>query len=362
MQSKKMVFPLLAALLALLAAAVPPAAAQPPASPVRYTEAVNRTVHRSIRLPGTVESRLSSVVAAEVGALVVAMEVEEGDTVKQDQPLVRLRTVSYDLQLRAAEGQLKEAQARLELADSKLKRARELFGDEVISQDQMDDAFSEFTAWQGRVDQYTAQIDSFKVALNRCVVRAPFAGVVTRKLTDLGQWMNTGGPVVEMVALDRLEIRVEVPERYYDQLGRDVEAGVTFEALPGFGTTGKVQRVIPRADPKARTFPIKVRVSNRERRIGVGMLAQVSLPVGAAYDAVLVPKDAVIRQGGQEMVYRIKDDQTVEPVPVTGGQGLGEWIEVQGPLGAGERIVTRGNERLFPGMPVQGEPLEYSLP
>ena len=47
---------------------------------------------------------------------------------------------------------------------------------------------------------------------------------------------------------------------------------------------------------------------------------------------------------------------------MTGGQGLGEWIEVQGARGAGERIVTRGNERLFPGMPVQGEPLEYSLP
>lgn len=362
MQPKRRVLPLLAALLAVIAAAVPPVAAQPPASPVSYTEAVSRTIHRSIRLPGTVESRVTSVVAAEVGALVVAMEVEEGDAVTRDQPLVRLRTISYDLQLRAAEGQLKESEARLELADSKLRRARELFDDEVISQDQMDDAFSEFTAWQGRVDQYTAQIDSLKVALNRCVVRAPFAGVVTRKLTDVGQWMDTGGPVVEMIALDQLDVRVEVPERYYDELDRGVTAGLTFEALPGFSAEGKLQRVIPRADPQARSFPIKVRVSNRDRRIAVGMLAEVSLPIGATYDAVLVPKDAVVRQGNQEMVYRIKDDQTVEPVPVTGGQGLGEWIEVQGPLVAGARVVTRGNERLFPGIPVQGQPLEYSLP
>lgn len=353
---------LLTVLLGASAATVPPAAGQPPPSPVRYTEAINHEVHRSIRLPGTVESRVSSVVAAEVAALVVGMEVEEGDSVAQDQPLARLRTISYDLQLRAAEGQLKEAQARLELADSKLSRARELYADEVISQDQLDDAFSEFTAWQGRVDQYTAQIDSLKVALNRCVVRAPFAGVVTRKLTDVGQWMETGGPVVEMVALNLLDVRVEVPERYYDELDRGVAARVTFAALPGANAGGKIEQVIPRADPQARTFPVKVRISNRDGRIGVGMLAEVSLPVGQTYDAVLVPKDALVRQGNQEMVYRIKADEMVEPVPVTGGQGLGEWVEVQGPLEAGERVVTRGNERLFPGMPVMGEPLEYDLP
>jgi len=362
MQPRLPILPFLVVGLAVLAGPVQPVAAQPPASPVRYTEAVQRNVHRSIRLPGTVESRVSSVVAAEVAALVVAMEVEEGDAVAVDQPLARLRTISYDLQLRAAEGQLKEAQARLELADSKLGRARDLFNDEVISQDELDDAFSEFTAWEGRVDQYTAQIDSLKVALNRCVVRAPFAGVVTRKLTDVGQWMDTGGPVVEMVALDLLDVRVEAPERYYDELDRGVEARVAFESLPGVTVAGRVERVIPRADPQARSFPVKVRISNRDRRIGVGMLADVSLPVGETYDAVLVPKDAVVRQGNQEFVCRITADQTVEPVPVTAGQGLGVWIEAQGPLSAGDRVVTRGNERLRPGTPVQGEPLEYNLP
>ena len=182
---------------------------------VRFTEAVNHEVRGTVRLPGTVESRTESVVASEVAALVVALEVEEGDRVRKDQPLVRLRTVSYDLQLQAAAGEFKEGEARLELAQSKLRRARELFEDNVISEDQLDDAFSEFTAGQGRVDASSARIAELEDKIARCVVRAPFAGVVVRKLTDVGQWMQAGGEVVEMVALNRLDVRVEVPERYY---------------------------------------------------------------------------------------------------------------------------------------------------
>jgi RND family efflux transporter MFP subunit len=341
------------------------AAAQGPGqgpSPVRYTEVLNHSIRGAVQLPGSAESRTTSVVAAEVAALVVSLEVDEGDRVKQGQPLARLRTINYELQLDAAEGQLKEAEARLQLAESKLRRARELFEEEVISEDERDDAFSEFTAWQGNVDANRARIAELNVSLERCVVRAPFDGVVVRKLTDVGQWMAAGGDVVEMVAVDRLDVRVEVPERYYSQLHPEVEATVSFEALPGLEVTGPVDRIVPRADPQARTFPVKVRIPNPEGRIGVGMLARVSLPVGQVYDAVLVPKDAIVRQGPQEIVYRIKDDQTVEPVPVTGGQGVGVWIEVQGPLAAGDRIVTRGNERIFPGMPVNGTPQEYELP
>lgn len=341
---------------------VAPGSAQPPATPVRFTEVINHEVSAAVRLPGSVESRTASVVASEAEGLVIAIDVEEGDVVREGRPLARLRTISYELQLRAAQGELKEAEARLALADSKLRRARELFEEEIISQEELDDAFSEFTAWQGRVDETTARIDALKVAINRCTIRAPFTGAVVAKLTDVGQWMAVGGEAFEMVALDRLDVRVEVPERYYRQINSRVVASVSFEALPGMEVEGRVQAVIPRADLQARTFPIKIRIANPDRRIGVGMLARVSLPVGDRVDAILVPKDAVVRQGPQEIVYRIKEDRTVEPVPVTSGQGMGSWVAIDGPLAAGERVVTRGNERLFPGQPVQGELLEYALP
>jgi RND family efflux transporter MFP subunit len=182
------------------------------------------------------------------------------------------------------------------------------------------------------------------------------------KRTDLGQWINIGGEVVEMVALHKLEVRVDVPERYYAQIAPGSQAAVTFEALPTFETAGTVAAIIPRADPQARTFPIKVRIDNPEGRIGVGMLAQVALAAGEARDAVLVPKDAVVRQGPMEIIFRLGQDDTVEPVPVRTAQGVGSWVVIEGPVTPGERIVTRGNERLQPGQPVRAQPLEYALP
>jgi multidrug efflux system membrane fusion protein len=195
-----------------------PALAAPPPSQVRFTEVIEHVVRSSIRLPGSVQSRTTSVVASEVAGLVVEMNVREGQPVQKDQPLARLRPITFELLLRAARGQLKEAGARLQLAESKLSRARRLFGEEVISQEELDDAFSENTAWQGRVDQTNADILRLEVALDRCVIRAPFEGVVTSKRTEVGQWLQQGGEVVEMVAPADLEVRVEVPEKAYDRL------------------------------------------------------------------------------------------------------------------------------------------------
>jgi len=351
-------------LAALLALAATPAGAQGPqrASPVRYTEAREHSVRRAIVLPGSVESRVATVVAAEVSALVVAIDAREGDHVDKGAPLARLRPTTFEIRLQATEAQLKEAEARLKLAERNLERARELFAAKVISQSQLDDATYEFNAWQGRVEQLQAAITGIKLDIARCTIRAPYAGVVVRERTEVGQWMGEGDPVAEMVSLDELEVRVEVPERYFALLHPGGRATVSFESLPGVEVAGTISALVPRADPQARTFPVKVRVPNRERRIGVGMLAQVAFAGGESYRATIVPKDAVIRRGAEQFVYLMNGDNTVSMVTVATGAGVGAWVAVEGGVRPGQRVITRGNERLQPGQLVQGRPIEYPTP
>jgi len=336
--------------------------AQAPPSPVRYTVAEAYEVRRSVTLSGSVESRRMSDVVGEVEGWVVAVDVEPGDRVEQGQSLARLRRVNFELQRRAAQGRMKEAEARLNLSDRKLKRARELFDDAVVSQDQFDDAFSEFTAWQGRIDQAQAEIALLELALDRCTIRAPFAGVVTAKRTEVGQWVSVGSAVASLVTLDQLEVAVDVPERYFAQLRPGAKMQIRFEAAADLSVEGTLHGIIPRADPQSRTFPIKIWIPNPERRLGAGMLARVELPMGDSYPAVVVPKDALVQQGAGQMLYRINGDDTVEPVQVRSGQAVGAWVVVEGPVRSGERIVTRGNERLRPGQSVQAEALTYDLP
>lgn len=330
-------------------------------APVGWTEAREHRIHRSVTLSGTVGARRVSVVASEVAGLVVELAAREGDLRHRGAPLVHLRRRELELQLKARQADLVEAKARLELAESTRKRRQELFDSDVISRQTLDDATTELAAWQGRVASLEAEIAQVEDDLERSVVRAPFTGVVVEERTQVGEWIAVGGPVVELLDVEELEVDLDVPERYFAQLSSGSPALVTVESLPGLEISAKIGAVIPRADRQSRTFPVKVRFANRDHRVAVGMLAQVALPVGQPSPAVVVPKDAVVREGRAEAVYRVTDGK-VERVEVRTGAAVGAWIAVEGPIRPGDHVVTRGNERLQPGVPVNPRPIPYDPP
>jgi RND family efflux transporter MFP subunit len=334
----------------------------PPPAVVRYTVAREHTIRRTLTLPGTVEPRTASTIASTVEGQVTDFPAKEGMRVRKDQVLARLDTVPLELRRDVQRAALKEAEARLKLAESNLARARELFAATVISRQQLDDNQSEFTAWQGRVDSLRAEIARIEEDIARCTIRSPIAGVVVRERTEVGQWMDKGGAVVDLLAMDTVEVRVDMPERYFASLRVGAAATATFESLPGYTARGRVLAVIPEADRQSRTFPVKIEIPNEQGRVGAGMLAQVSLQAAEYYRATLVPKDAVISRGERKLLYRLNGESSVEEVAVETGTGVGAWVEVRGPVRAGDKVITRGNERLRPGQPVQASALEYERP
>ena len=329
---------------------------------VRYTEAREIPVRRTIRLPGSVEASQLSMVASEVSGKVQSFLAREGTVIRKGEPLVGLDTDQLGLARDAAVAQLKESEARLELAERTLARSEDLFRKEILPQQDLDNAVSEFHAWQGRVVQSTARLASIELDMERSTIRAPFSGTVVEEHCEIGEWVERGSPVVSVLSLENLEVRVDVPERFFRNLDRDVHPTVTFEALPGLEVSGEIRAIIPRADILARTFPVKIGIPNAEGRIGVGMVASVTLPAGESFQATVVPKDAVITQGDMRFVYLIDGENLVQMTPVSAGEGVGAWIVVRGEVAPGQKVVTRGNERLMPGQEVQGEPQEYALP
>ena len=329
---------------------------------IRFTEVRSQLIKPSVQLPGTVESRLVSTVAGEISGLVESFQAREGQVVKQGQVLAQLRRTSLELRLRAAVAQLKEDAARQKLAERTLERARELSEGGIYSQQQLDDALFEFSAWQGRLERLTAEIEQFQHDIEQTTIRAPYDGVVVREETQVGEWLEAGGAVVELLSLERLEVSLDLPERYFVALRMKTPVRISFESLPGIEFDGQVQTIIPRADPQARTFPIKLSLSNPQGRIAVGMLARVTLPIGEPYMGTLVPKDAVVTQGTQQFVFLLSEDDSVGRTAVRTGVGVGQWVQVEGPLQSGDKVVIRGNERLQDGQKVRAEQLEYPLP
>lgn len=329
---------------------------------VGYTEARLHDIRQTVQLTGSVAARRTSVVASEVAGLVVELTAREGDAVSRGGVLARLRRENLELRLAARRADLKEAEARLVQAKRNQTRFRELFDEDIVSRERLDDAESEVIALEGRVESLQAEIDLVEDDLERSVVRAPYAGVVVEEHAQVGEWIPTGGPVAEFLDLEHLEVELQVPERYYANLQPGAPVEVSIESLPGHQLTGELGAVIPRADSQSRTFLVKVRFDNPDHAVAVGMLAQVELPVGGTESALVVPKDALVRKGSRTVVYRIDEQGKAEEVTVTVGSGSGAWIQIEGPVSVGEKILTRGNERLQPGQDVEGSPVTYELP
>jgi RND family efflux transporter MFP subunit len=212
------------------------------------------------------------------------------------------------------------------------------------------------------VAQLSAEVARLEKDLARTAVRAPFGGVVVNELVAEGEWLDAGGAVAELVDFQDLEVTVEVPESSYAGVVEGVPARVVIGALDGLEVEGRVRAVVPRADARARTFPVKVAITYPTGKIGVGLLAQVFLPVGETQATVLVPKDAVVQRGGQSIIFRIGEGSVLESLNVELGASAGAWIGVYGEVRQGDHIVTRGNERVFPGQTVEAKALEYELP
>jgi HlyD family secretion protein len=396
-------------------ACIPTTLAQAPQRPlprVTIDDVVERTVAAEQSFVGTVQPYRRSTVGSAVDGRVEKFLVNEGDHVEQDQPLVELRTRQIDLEIAAADAErvrlqqvrdelvrtrpvrIKQARARLEMArslkeltTSRLERRRELAERNVSSPDDLQDALrasvaadqafieaeaavelledgdEEIAQAQAALDHQASEVERLKDRLDKHTIRAPFTGYVVTEHTEVGHWIKQGDPAVTLVELDRVYVEAAVLESYVRFLALGDEVRVEIDALPDDLLTGTLELIVPQADDRSRSFPVKVRLDNRTDggtpRLKPGMFARVPLPVGEPQRALLVPKDAVVLGGQRPLVYVVapavgqSDGRQARPVPVTLGVAIERLIQVHGELAAGDQVVVTGNERLNPGAPEQ---------
>ena len=337
---------------ALMINAINTHAQAPPPALVVVSEVKEQTLQKPVTLVGAVEPLKRSTIASEIAGLVEDFPVEEGDVVKKGDVLAKLRTKSLEIAIREAKAEKAEAEARYRLAKKNLERYQELYKKGVASLQQLQDAETEKDAMLARVSQLEAQIDSHTYDLARSNIVAPFDGNVTAERTEVGQWIEVGGPVVELIDINRAEIDVDVPERYISQIRLSDPATINFDALPNLSIEGKIASIVPQADKESRTFPIKVVVDNNDGVIKSGMVARVSFLIGEPSIVKLVPKDAIVEQNRSNFVYVVNDGAAV-PVEVNTGIAFKDLIQITGPVEMGQLVVTRGNERLKPNQPVK---------
>jgi len=324
----------------------------PPATPVKVAQVSKVEIAPQVQLIGTVEPTLTSVVASDIEGLVVEFNAGEGDFVKKGAVLARLQDSLLQINLKGAKANKADTEAQLRRARSDLKRSADLLASETIADKQYTDDLAEVQSLEARVRRLEAEIEHIQDSIAKKTIRAPFSGFVVKEHTQIGQWVDKGGPIVTLADLSSVEVMVDVPERYIPLLVLGGITRVQLDALNPENFTGIISAIIPVGDSASRSFPVTVAVENPNNRIKGGMLCRVSLAIGEPNSVLAVPKDAVVNVGQQYLLYVVRDG-VAQPLPVELGDAADSMIEVKGPIKAGMQVVTRGNERLRPGQPVK---------
>ena len=313
------------------------------AMPVEVAAAIRDTVVDAIAATGQIEAIQSIELRPEVSGRITDILVREGQEVGAGTPLFKVD----DAELKA---QVAQADAERQLARQALERTKQLIAQNASSTSDLEQA-------EAKSRGADANHDVLKTRLDRTVVRAPFAGVIGRRLVSIGTYVSSQTPLITLQSVNPQHASFDVPERYADRLRRGQLVSFQVAALPGKNFSGEVVFVDPVVSLPGRTILIKARVPNNEHQLQAGMFIEARLATDIRPNAVVVPEDALLPTQGSTFIWVIKGGKA-DRRQVSVGVRTAGWAEIQGGVEAGDSVVVGGGERLFPTAPVMARLVE----
>ena len=342
------------------------AGAQAPDVPVHVDEVREVPLRQSVPVIGRLVANRVGDVAARINGPIESFRVEVGDRVEAGQVVAVLNATALKARRDLAAGQLSEAQAERKVMQAELALARQAFerlerlkASAAFNQARYDDSRQQVAIAQAELGQAEAalaeakaELELAEINLYNADVRAPYAGIVTHRLSEAGAYVQVGAAVLRLVGDQRLEVEADVPVQNLAGLEPGVEVGLSLD--DGTQHSAVVRAIVPSENPLTRTRMVRLVPNMRETRraLAHNQSATLHIPIGLERRVLSVHKDAVVIRQGRKLVF-VVEDGTAQPRPLELGQAVGNRFEVRGGLAAGERAVVRGNERLLPGAKVQ---------
>jgi len=350
-------FPLLLGMALSLAASAPCVlAAGPSPVPVIVAEPREAPLVEQLRLTGTVTTDHSAELSPRVDGLVSRLYVDAGDVVRKGQVLLEVdaemaRLALSRAQASAAEAAVQDAEARRLVEEARrLVAERHLPATELARREAAAQLASAALATARAAEKEQEEI------VRRHRLPAPFAGIIARRMASLGEWVEPGTPVFELVATDRVRLDLQAPQESFARIPTGAVVRVRSALDPERVLPGRISARVPVGGGSARTLLVRVVVEDAAGSLlpGTSATAEIDLPQPGS--ALLVPRDALLRYpDGSYTVFVVEDSggtPTAVEKKVRLGRG-GDPVEVLEGIAPGERVVVRGNETLRHGQPVR---------
>ena len=275
----------------------------------------------------------------------------------------------------AVQSQIQQARANLELADSDLKRARELHGKNFIARQQLDEAQTKYNVakaaydlaqnslrqrtWENeialaeaQVRQAKAQLDLTQAQLANLTIHSPMDGMVTKRHVDPGTMVKDTTPILNLMDLSEMKMVVNVIEKEFILLQKGQPVKVKVTAFPERVFSGKIEIVTPALELQSRTAEIQISIPNPGGLLKPGMFGRVEITLRSSPRAILIPVQALRTQIDQDFVFVVKDEKAFRR-PVRKGAVLDEFVEILQGLNPQEQVVVTGQDSLKDGSAVR---------
>lgn len=316
---------------------------------------------------GYLVARRQSVVSSKIQGRISLLRVEEGSVVKEGDVLATLDNADALAAITKAKADIEYAKADLAEAQRLERLQEDLYRSKVVSQDALDAAKAKVNLAAAAIEQDKATLQLQQAYLDFTTVRAPFAGIVVKKMTEVGESVapippgvnisTSSGAIVAIADMNSLEAEVDVNESNVSQLGPNQPAEITVQAIPNHTYKGVLRQIIPTADRTKATVTVKVSILDKDKYLRPEMSCNVTfqepqkkilIASATPQRVITVPKEAVIARDGKSTVFAIEDNKA-RAMPITTGADLHGQVIVKQGLAGGETIVNNPPQKLKDG-------------
>lgn len=304
-------------------------------------------VPHELVLTGSLVADRQSELAANAAGRVLATYVERGQTVKQHDPIAKLDSRVAKFSAKAARAQSKLAREQLELAKLECDRADKLLASGTISKTEYDRTMSQCTTGRTSVSAAESNAALASVATGDSTIRAPFAGIVGERFTEVGEYVQPATRVISLYSIDPIRVSIAVPEAEANVVQQGQKVSFSVAALGDRSFEAEVRYVSPALREGTRDLLIEAVAPNPEHELHPGMFAIVRVAVGEQ-SLPTVPEAALRQDGARRLVWVVREGRAIEALVRTGPTKDGRVAILAG-LQSDERVVVDAPAELVDG-------------
>lgn len=322
----------------------------------RESELINQ-----IPLTGSLSAARAAILSAEVPGLVSVLDVDIGDQLAAGDTLLELNSELAEIALQRARAAAASARERAADSERRLDEAQRLGSSNSIAASEVRSRQSQLEVDRAAVAVAQAEVRQREAELRRHRVTVPFPGTISRKLVEIGEWVEPGSGLLEVISSEPLYADFQVPQRYYPMVARDADLTLRFDSYPEQSYPGRVIHKVPQSSDGARTFLLRVGLDPEQTppMLIAGMSVEATLNLASGRQGVTVSRDALLRYPDGRVTLWIVEREgdgnlaTVKEQQIEPGLSFSGRVEATSGVQPGEEVVIRGNESLRPGQQVQ---------